>query len=29
MLRHVDEMRPVHNLESLEALCAALCRKSA
>jgi uncharacterized protein with von Willebrand factor type A (vWA) domain len=24
MLRHVDEMRPVHNLESLEALCAAL-----
>jgi uncharacterized protein with von Willebrand factor type A (vWA) domain len=24
ILRHVDEMRPVHNLESLEALCAAL-----
>ena len=21
MLPHVDEMRPVHNLESLEALC--------
>ena len=24
LLPHVDELRPVHNLESLEDLCAAL-----
>jgi uncharacterized protein len=26
MLPHIDEFRPVHNLESLEELCAALAK---
>ena len=29
MLPHVDEMRPVHNLASLEGLCEALSRRPA